>query len=151
MSQRPESQQLPTDKSDRIIELFRSIQKNFKEYFFEKTRQYGFTVPQTMVIFQLYHNPFITLQELSDKLGLSKSTVSGIIDRLEQHGVVVREIPKENRRIVKLSLSPEFSGINNLLDLKKKYFVDIMKNANQEDIEKIICGMEKLAALMKRD
>lgn len=44
-------------------------------------------------------------------MNLTKSTVSGIVDRLEKQGVVIREIPKDNRRIVKLSISEDFKKI----------------------------------------
>jgi len=136
---------------DKVIVLFRSIQKFFKEQMFEKSKQYGFTWPQMALIFTLHKKPYTTLHELSDQMGLSKSTVSGIVDRLVAQGVIRREIPEDNRRIVKLSLSPDFIGKNDLMDLKNKYFTDTLTNASPEDLEKIICGLEKLHSLMTKD
>ncbi len=95
-------QQLLTDYSEIINNLFKSIHKTFTSYICEKTKNLGFTVPQMMLIFQLHNHPFITLQELSNKLGLSKSTVSGMVDRLEHQQVIVREIPKEKPQNCKI-------------------------------------------------
>ncbi|EGW38587.1 marR family protein [Desulfosporosinus sp. OT] len=117
----------------------------------EKSRQYGFTGPQIGLIYGLHKNPFSTLNELSDYLGLSKSTVSGIVDRLVGQGVIIREIPENNRRIVRLSLSPEFEKNNVLKELMNKYFADILKEASEEDIEKIISGLEILYTLINKN
>lgn len=137
-----------SDPGERIIVLFRAIHKIYREHIFEKSRQYGLTGPQLGTIFVLCKNPFITLNQLSEQLGLTKSTVSGIIDRLVAQGIVIREIPEDNRRIVKLSLSPDFSKNNDLIDIKNRFVEDIIKDASPEDIEKIITGLERLHALM---
>jgi MarR family transcriptional regulator, organic hydroperoxide resistance regulator len=150
MNQNPDLQPLWNDPAERIISLFRSISKIYKDQMFEKSRQYGFTGPQMLLIFTLHKNPFTTLNELSELIGLTKSTVSGIVDRLVSHGVVVREIPEDNRRTVRLSLSSEFEKNNDLMCLKKNFIVDILNYASEDDLEKIICGLERMYSLIKK-
>lgn len=145
-----EQPQLSNDSAEKVIILFRSIHKIFKDQVFEKSKQYGLTVPQLGVVFVLNKYPFITLNEVSERMGLSKSTVSGIVDRLVARCIVIREIPEDNRRIVRLSLSPDFLKNNDLIDLKNKYLSDIIKDADPEDIEKIVTGLEKLYSLMNK-
>lgn len=89
-----------TDYIEKIIELYKLLNDDFHKITFMQFRKYKFTAPQAMTLRQLYNTPYITLKELGEKLSLSKSTVSGIVDRLENQGVVIREIPKNNRRIV---------------------------------------------------
>lgn len=137
--------------AEEIMTLFRSIQKNFRDYMFTKTREHGFTTPQLLLIFELSTNPGIKLNDLSDRLGLSKSTVSGIVDRLEVQGVVERNIPKNNRRIVELYLSKDFLERKDILRLKEKYFLDIAKNIEPEEAEKIIYALEKLNYLTEQN
>lgn len=149
MNQKLESGQSSIDNAERIIELFRSIHKAFKDQMIEKSKKYGLTGPQLGLVFALKKCPNITLNELSEHLGLSKSTVSGIVDRLVAQGVVIREIPSDNRRIVKLSLSPEFMKNHDLIDLKKKYVTETIKSADQKDIDDIILGLEKMYKLIK--
>lgn len=148
MNQEVNLQQSWNDSADRILELFKSLQKQFREQLFEKYKQCGYTGPQLEVVFALHKKPYLTLHELSDYLGLSKSTVSGIVDRLVEHGTVVREVPKDNRRIVRLSLSEEFLVGNDLIALKDNYFHSLLKDAEPEDISKIIVGLEKLCELV---
>jgi len=150
MNQKPELQDLWSNPSERVVFLFRSIQKLYREHIFEKSR-HGFTVPQIGLIIGLYKNPYITLNEMSECLGLSKSTVSGIVDRLVGQGVVIREIPETNRRIVRLSLSPEFQKNNVLQELINQYITDAIKGASEEEIGKVISGLEILYSLIEKN
>ncbi|HWQ88580.1 MAG TPA: helix-turn-helix domain-containing protein, partial [Desulfitobacteriaceae bacterium] len=125
MNRKPELQDSWNNPSEKVIFLFKSVQKMYKDLIFEKSRQYGFTGPQIGLIMGLFRNPYLTLNEASKWLGLSKSTVSGIVDRLVAQGVVLREIPESNRRIIRLSLAPEFLKSNVIKDFKDKFIVNI--------------------------
>lgn len=133
--------------SEEIAYLFKSIQKKFKEQFMQQFSNYNFTMPQLMLLHELYHHPGITLNELSEKLGLAKSTVSGIVDRLEVQGVVNRERPENNRRIVKISLTSKMETTENLRLLKTRYLASIFEKVEKEEIEKILYGLKKLDSL----
>lgn len=140
-----------TNPSEKIVILLKSIQKKLKEHLFEKSKQYGFTGPQMYLIFTLYKNPGSNLNEVSEMLGLSKSTVSGIVDRLVSQNVVIREIPEENRRTVRLSLSPDFTNKFDPSEIKNKYLAGVIKDVDEEELYKIIAGLEKLDELMNEN
>lgn len=144
--------ELAEKQAEKILDIFRSIKKNFRNRFEKVAKQYGFTSSQLAVIFYLHETPSITLYELSNHLMLTKSTVSGIVDRLTKQGVVIREIPKDNRRIVNLSISEEFKKSNDICNMKKKFMADLICNPangyNSPDIEKIICALEQLNLLL---
>lgn len=131
------------DYVEKIIELYGLLWDDFHEIASVQFRKYKFTAPQAMAIRQLHSTPYITLKELSEKLSLSKSTVSGIVDKLESEDIVIREIPRENRRTVKLSLSPKFIKDVDFNYIKRDYLLNTIKDTNLEDIEKIVCGLEK--------
>ena len=147
--------ELAQKQADEIIEIFRSIKKASSSKFEKSAKKYGFTAPQLGVIFHLHMMPSITLQALSEHMSLTKSTVSGIVDRLEKQGVVTREIPKDNRRIVKLSISEDFKKNNDICKMKKEFMADFIsesiKNANPEEVEKMICGLRQLSILLNEN
>ena len=151
MNQKPELQDLWSNPSERVVHLFKAVHKIYRDQIYEKSRQYGFTGPQIGLIIGLSKNPYITLKEISESLGLSKSTVSGMVDRLVGQGVVIREIPENNRRIVRLSLSPDFQKNNVLKELTDQYISDSLKEASQEDLDKIITGLETLYRVVKTE
>ena len=144
---------LASEQSDKIIEIIRTIQKTLRCKFNECAKKYGFTAPQLAVIVHLYKMPGITLHELSNHLMLTKSTVSGIVDRLAKQGVVVREIPKDNRRTVKLTIDKNFENNNDIVSMKKEFIShiisDAVKNMEPEKVEKIIYGLQEFGSLLE--
>lgn len=146
---------LITKQSDKIINLFKIIHKTFTYKFQECAKQYGFTSPQLAVIFHLYKTPGITLNELSSHLMLTKSTVSGIVNRLVSQDVVIREIPENNRRIVRLSISEDFKKNNNIVNMKEHFIThcisDTIKIMDPDSVEKIIHALENFVLLLNED
>jgi DNA-binding MarR family transcriptional regulator len=147
--------ELAQKQANEIIEIFRSIKKASSSKFEKSAKKYGFTAPQLGVIFHLHMMPSITLQALSEHMSLTKSTVSGIVDRLEKQGVVTREIPKDNRRIVELSITEEFKKNNDICSMKKKFVSDLLsdslKKTNPEEVEKIIYGLRQFQLMLNND
>ncbi len=47
------------------------------------------------------------MREIADCLGLAVSTLTGVVDRLVQKGLVRRERPDDDRRLVKVELTPQ--------------------------------------------
>ncbi|WP_291650728.1 MarR family transcriptional regulator [Clostridium sp.] len=134
--------------TEKIIELYELLWEDFHKISFEQFKNYKFNSQQVMVLRQLYNTPYITLKELCEKLNLSKSTASGIVTLLEKQGVLVREIPEDNRRIVKLSLSDDFIRDFDFVYVKKGYLFEAIKTTQVEDIEKIIYGLEKFHTIL---
>jgi len=140
----------PIDYAEEIANLFKSIHKTYQQYILSQGACHNFTAPQLMVLRELYHHPEITLTELSERVGLAKSTVSGIIDRLESQGVVKREKVIEDRRIVRLSLTEEVSAIKEKLEvIRKNHLAELFKNIAAADLEKMLFGLKQLDNLMK--
>lgn len=135
--------------AEEIINLFRDMTKEFRSQIIKETCSHGLTVPQIMLMHELYRHPDITLNELSKRLSLSKSTVSGIVDRLEKSGHVVREIPENNRRIVKISLSPKASNESYFRNIKTNHLASILEKLGLEETEKIVTAFRKLECVSR--
>jgi MarR family transcriptional regulator, organic hydroperoxide resistance regulator len=137
------------EKSIEIQTLIRSISKNFKDYIHNFFKEINLTVPQIILIKELYFNPDISLHELSKRLGLSNSTVSGIVSRLVKQNIIIREIPENNRRIVKLKLSKEAKEkADKTSSLASQYLFDIIKNEDADKIEKLTDSLHYLNNLL---
>ena len=64
----------------------------------DEARKAGLTGPQVRLMASLVSRGAMTLTELSRSLGMSHSTASGIVDRLETRGLVRRSPDAEDRR-----------------------------------------------------
>jgi len=60
---------------------------------------------QGRILFALWQGDGISIQELSNKTSLEKSTLTSMLDRLEKSGFVVRVPSKEDRRKILIKLT----------------------------------------------
>ena len=97
-----------------------------------KMQEYGLTSAQGDVIRAILHAPGITASELKKKLGLSQSTVAGILERLENKRLIKKTWVDGDAR--KMSLFPTSQG----LELE-----DMLKQTALETQQIIMEGMTK--------
>ena len=67
--------------------------------------RYGLTGPQLAVIKMLEPVGKLSLSELSSLIRARNSTVTGIIDRMEREGLVVRRRSDHDRRVINIELT----------------------------------------------
>jgi DNA-binding MarR family transcriptional regulator len=66
---------------------------------------YGLTGSQLIVLKMLGPKGRVSLSELSERIRAKNSTVTGIIDRMERDGLVLRRRSEEDRRVVLIELT----------------------------------------------
>ena len=62
---------------------------------------------QGRILFALWQEDDISIQQLSKKTALSKSTLTRMLDRLEEVGHILRVFPSDDRRKVLIRLTEE--------------------------------------------
>ncbi|MCG8568732.1 MAG: MarR family transcriptional regulator [Spirochaetes bacterium] len=86
----------------KLLRVFeRSINNNLKE----ETSCCGVTLPQCHVLMELYEKNGLSVIELSDILGLDKSTLSRTVDSLVKEEMVSREINPDDRRFMQIKMT----------------------------------------------
>ena len=133
----------------KIMYLLRKIQGNLNCQMQSSAESFGLTTSQFMVMFEIYNNQDISLIDLSEKLDLPKSSVSRLVDQLVKQEIVIREIPKENRRTVKLSISPEFLQKKDVSDITNELNDVIIGNLQPQKADQIISALEELISVIK--
>ncbi|MFP4497487.1 MAG: MarR family winged helix-turn-helix transcriptional regulator [Vulcanimicrobiota bacterium] len=73
-------------------EIYRDIQKNFQDK--------GITASQFEVLIELSKHKQLPMWKISDLLAVTGGNVTGLIDRLENKGFVVRIRSEKDRRII---------------------------------------------------
>jgi len=89
-----------------VIRCLRRIFRAIQEYSKATQRRFGLSSPQLWTLTLLHAEPGLSLGELAERMFSHQSTVSGVIDRLVERGAVLREVDPEDRRGVRLSLTP---------------------------------------------
>jgi len=97
-----------------IFETMQSLRRIFKtvqDYSQEVYKKFGVTGPQLWALKTISENGSLSLGELSKKMYLHPSTVTGVVDRLEKKGYVVRNRVEKDRRVIKVQLTPKGEGL----------------------------------------
>jgi DNA-binding MarR family transcriptional regulator len=94
-----------SDTEEEVLRSLRRIIRAVDLYSRKLVTQTGLSGPQLICLRQLAsHGPMQT-SHLADAVNLSSATVCGILNRLEQRGLVIRERQQDDRRRVVVSLS----------------------------------------------
>lgn len=95
-----------TELGFRAALLIREINARLTTLIAEELAETGLTLPQITLIKALAHGRQLTITELARELSTGKSTVVGIVDRLERAGLVERRRGGEDRREVRVAFAP---------------------------------------------
>ncbi|MFP3927460.1 MAG: MarR family winged helix-turn-helix transcriptional regulator, partial [Desulfobacteraceae bacterium] len=77
------------------------------------------------------------------------STVTGIIDRLEQKGLVTRSRRSPDRRVITIELSPSGEELaRNAPPPIQQKIIDGLRSLSPEDAEKILRGLQALTEML---
>ncbi len=130
------------NESIEVARLFQEVMNLFRLNMKKIIEETGMSAPQGMVVRLLHKNKKMKVTELSKNLHLSNSTVSGIIDKLEEHEVVIRERSTDDKRVVYVRISPKFEDIHKDFHKKiEKNIESILNQGSQEDLNKISEGL----------
>ena len=137
------------NESLELTKLFREIMHLVKSNMTKNFEGFDITMPQGMVIGNLARFGKMKVSELSGRLGLSNSTVSGIVDRLEKQGIVERVTSNDDKRVVYVSLT---AGLEEMHKGFHKSFEEkilgMLDKGTPEEINKIIEGLNTLKRLL---
>jgi DNA-binding MarR family transcriptional regulator len=108
------------------------------------------TLSQCQTIVEIGRARKMSMNLLSEVLGLDKSTVSRSIDKLVNDGIIVRETDSEDRRSVTLQLSEKGQSIFEEVEKRMAiYFDGVVAAIPAEKREQVVESMQYLAQALK--
>lgn len=96
-----------TELGFKVALLIREVNSQLNANIAAELTAMGLTLPQITLIKALAHGKKLTITDLARELSTGKSTVVGIVDRLELAGLVRRTRESDDRREVYVSFSPD--------------------------------------------
>ncbi|MBN1103745.1 MAG: MarR family transcriptional regulator [Deltaproteobacteria bacterium] len=111
----------------------RKLMQGDELYTKELNRTYQVSAPQLSCLLALYEHGPLPPSHIAKTIMVESSTVTGVIDRLEQKGLVERSRTSPDRRVIIVSLTEKGT--------------DLAKNAPPPFQKKIMEGLRKLPDL----
>jgi MarR family transcriptional regulator, organic hydroperoxide resistance regulator len=122
----------------------------------EVARRVELTGPQLTVLKVLESVGDLSLSELSERIRAQNSTVTGIIDRMEREGLVVRARSTEDRRVVNIRLTDKGAKIAREIAVEPmEVFRSALESLSGAEMQELLRILTKIAirvqTIVKRD
>jgi DNA-binding MarR family transcriptional regulator len=105
-----------------------------------------FSFSQGMILQALLAQKESRMNDLSRFLGLSKANCSGLVDRLVKKGLVAREHGVEDRRVVRVRLTPKGQAAAQVLArTQRQGLAQMMRRVPEKNLGVFIETLEKVA------
>jgi MarR family transcriptional regulator, organic hydroperoxide resistance regulator len=132
-----------------IARLFHDLSMTVKQTMRKEFESMGLTMPQSMVIGMLIKSGTMKVSELSEALGFTNSTTSGILDRLEKQDIIRRERTPEDRRVVYITITDTFKEKHNGFEsCFSQNFEKLLKGADEDELSTILKGLTTLKKVL---
>ena len=113
----------------------------------EQGKSYVVTPPQWGAIALLHENDGMTVGTIGQKRGIDAPTVTGILKRLEQNGLVERRNDREDRRVVKVYLTSEGENITCVLNPAVEAFnASMLQGLSQAERKTFLENLQRIIA-----
>lgn len=128
------------DTAPEMSSLQESLKSNFRQLlhewiFFQMkfVRDEGLAIPQLFTLRFLYYNKPKDLSSVAEFMGVSKPTVTGLMNTLEKDGFVKRVHSMDDRRRVDIALTAKSLELFKKFETKTTFIIEEFLNSIPED------------------
>ena len=136
---------LNTKSIEEIIEFQRETNRLLGNFAAEPWIELSLTIAQLKSLFFIADKGKTNFKKLADALGVTPPNVTGIVDRLVDHGLVSRTENPEDRRIMLLQITTKGRNLlHNLQQNRASHMSSILEHLDQNDLAALHRGLEAL-------
>ncbi|MGD9785317.1 MAG: MarR family winged helix-turn-helix transcriptional regulator [Hyphomicrobiaceae bacterium] len=137
------------DRIANVVKLLRRINHVADLHSKHLVRSTGLTTPQFIVLSTIKDLGEVTAGRVANEASLSQGTVSIILDRLENHGLIERYRSKRDRRIVHAKLTEKGDqALAKAPSLLREAFIAKFRTLSLNDQRQIVMALESVAGMM---
>jgi len=115
----------------------------------ELNKKYQVSAPQLNCLISLYENGPLPPSQIAKYIMVKSSTVTGIVDRLEQKGLVKRFRNSPDRRIITIELTDSGKNLaKNAPPPIQQKIIDGLKKLSKDELDQIIFSLTKLTDML---
>jgi DNA-binding MarR family transcriptional regulator len=144
-----EINQLLPDRTKEIIFSIRKLMQAGELYTKELNKKYDISVPQLNSLLALYEYGPLPPSQIAKCIMVKSSTVTGIVDRLEQKGLVTRLRNSPDRRVITIELTETGKKLAEKAPSPiQQKIVDGLKRISKTEIDQIVNSLIKLTNML---
>ncbi len=137
---------------ENVVVALRQIIRAMELHSRKLVHDYGLTGPQLAILRDLGHLGEISVGKIAEDVNLSSATVTGILDRLERHGFVLRTRSSMDKRKVLVALTDNGKAVlQRAPGLLQEKFMAQFSNLETWEQTMILSAFQRVASLMTVD
>lgn len=132
-----------------LLDAIGNLRREMKNISYEIYKDAELTLPQLGVVAVLTEGGSMKVSDVSKRVGLANSTVSGIVDRLVKKGIIERTRLKEDRRTVVLSLTEGSERFyEEYKEMRNAFILEKLKDLEPHEAEGLTGSLNRLIELL---
>ena len=141
-----------TEKNIQILAgIFPEIQRFFHNVSIQVSKTGEFTLAQYRVLSLLEHFEKMTVNDLKNHLNMAQSSASGLVERLEQLGLIKKKTDARDKRVTELTLTAKAKRIlRKRADSMVGVYRKILGPLSYKDQKLFLDSFENLKNLIKK-
>ena len=141
--------QMHRDGTKDIIFLIRRLMQAGEHYTKELNKIYNVSAAQINCLLALYENGPLPPSQIAKHMMVKSSTVTGVVDRLEQKGLVTRVRNSPDRRMITIELTEAGKVLaENAPPPIQQKIIDGLKRISEAEIDQIVLSLTKLTNML---
>lgn len=134
------------DLAEKILELDSAVQATLRNNWPESWLQVNLPVGSTRGLFAIAHGDARTPGKVAEALGVSRTTVTGLLDRLEGEGLLTRTVDRNDRRCFVLELTPRARRLIEEIEGNRRDRIGMaLAKMSQDELRAVHAGLRILA------
>ncbi|HHY95303.1 MAG TPA: MarR family transcriptional regulator [Firmicutes bacterium] len=135
-----------------VEELLRLVANVVRKRGRDILSDFDITPPQFQALLVVADEEGITMGELCQRMYLACSTATDLIDRMEKAGLVSRERDQQDRRVIRLQVSPRGHEImKSVLEARRRYLEGVLAHMDPGEINALTRSLQQVHQLMSKD
>lgn len=135
-----------------LISQIKQLQDRVFNKILKEEGIYEFNGQQGRILFSLWKDEKLSLIELSKRTSLAKTTLSAMIDRMRENGLVIVEESKEDKRNLVIYLSDKTLALEDKINNATKRITDIFyKDFSEKEAKELDRLLIKIKENLKNE
>jgi DNA-binding MarR family transcriptional regulator len=133
-----------------VLDLDQLVQRLIRSGWPEAWQQTNLPLGASRALLLLSAGRVTSPGEIADAMGVSRTTVTGLIDRLELDGLITRAIAPDDKRSFLLTLTDKGrQTVEQVENIRRKQLAEALDRLDEAALEHLEAGLEALAAAMQ--
>jgi DNA-binding MarR family transcriptional regulator len=134
-----------------LLALITEVQQAMGRLFNQRAAHFGLTRPQWRVLVGLHGSEGITQTELAEIVGIARSPLGKMVDKLEAAGWIVRRADAADRRVNRLYLTDAYEPLMApSRKISKELEDDVLKNVDARTRDQLYATLVEIRSSMKQ-